>query len=86
MKTSNYIILFFAFLLIIVGCRKDEIVVSSEDEILPEIENVTFQFLITNESGKAIENAQVQINSEVYVSDENGVVYTDPVKIPTLGI
>ncbi|MEM9545780.1 MAG: carboxypeptidase-like regulatory domain-containing protein [Bacteroidota bacterium] len=85
MKTRNYFIIFFTLLLIIVGCRKDEIVVDIEDEILPDTENVTFQFLITNESGEAIENASVEINSTVYNSDENGVVVTQPQKISSLG-
>jgi len=78
MKKTSYIYTLLIAILLFTSCRQDEIAVSMEDEILPELENVTFQFLITNESGEPIEAAQVSLNAEIFVSDENGIIITSP--------
>jgi len=85
MKQSNYIYLLLFGLFLLAGCRQDEITMTNEDEILPETENVTFQILITDEQGDPVDNAQVDINAELYYSDENGVVITKPQKVSALG-
>ncbi len=85
MKKLHYIYVFFAFIVLCAGCRKDEIKISAEDELIPVVEDVTFQFLITNESGEPIEAAQLSLNAENYVSDENGIIITSPQSVSSLG-
>ena len=86
MKSSNNLCLLFAFLLLMTGCRKDEITITSDEELLPGTENVTFQFLIINASGMPIEDSQILINSDAYQTDKNGVAITKPYDIPSLGL
>lgn len=73
-------------LLLATNCREDTITVSEDDTALPDNENVKFQFQISNEAGEPISNAQIIMNSDVYTSDENGIVLTQSYTINSLGV
>lgn len=86
MKTHKYIFLLLLSIVIAVGCREDSILITEDETELPELEDVTYQFLVTNELGNPISDAQILINTEVYTSDENGIAITQPQKVSSLGL
>jgi len=86
MKSINYISFILACVILVLSCREDSVVVTAEDTTIPDSENVKFQFQLNNELGEPISDAQIFINSEVYASDENGIVITQPYNISSLGL
>ena len=73
-------------ILLTISCREDTILVTEEDTILMDSENVKFQFQVTDELGESISNAQIMMNSDVYISDDNGIVLTQPYNINSIGM
>lgn len=86
MRTLFKGILYFVLIVFILSCRKDEIHRTTEADLLPTTENVKFHFLITQESGQPIPNAEISINADVYTTDQNGIAATSAYEVPSLGL
>ena len=84
MKQKNWFYILLAMIILSSGCRKNEINITEEQEI-EDIENINFKFIISDENGEPISNAQVEMNSTIYYSDDNGVIISGPQKIPAFG-
>lgn len=80
MNNRIYLIIILIGTLVLVQCRKDEIVTESDPTpVEADATNVSFLLHITDEAGTAIEEATITVasTSESLTSDENGVVLFD---------
>jgi len=80
MNNRIYLVILFISTLLLVQCRKDEIVTESDPTpVEADATNVSFLLHITDEAGTAIEEATITVasTSESLTSDENGVVLFD---------
>lgn len=77
MKNRIYFILVLICTLVLVQCRKDEIVTEADPiPVEADATNVSFLLYITDEAGTAVEEATITVarTSQSLTSDENGVV------------
>lgn len=86
MKKLKLITLFLLCGLVLIHCRKDEITTEKDSTPTGVTNNVAFQIILASESGQAISNAEVLINSDVYTSDQNGIIETNKYDIPFAGL
>ena len=86
MKTLKLYCLLFILVLLATNCRKDEITTTDNVDLIGNIEDVKFQFIVTDENGQSISNAQILIQSEILETDLNGVAISSTYSVPTSGL
>lgn len=88
MKNRIYPIIVLISTLLLVQCRKDEVVTEVDSTPIEEPStNVSFLLAVTDEAGTAVEGASITLasTSESLSSDENGVVLFDLSSVPFEG-
>jgi len=74
--------------LLLVQCRKDEIVTERNPQPIGNLTDISFLIAVSDEDGQLLPSASIQIEDQVetFSADQNGVISIDKITIPRVGI